>query len=164
MIQTQVRGSTSVKTYNLSPIYDRKALIETFWPMIQEGLTEILKYTLQGADTTVLLNEIAAGRALLWVGFVDGKYAGFTITRIDVVGKDARELYIWHVYVKPEFGGALKHGLKELEQYGKTQKCIRMVFRTRRNSDALVRKLGNEWHEGYVEVYKKLGAGENGRY
>ncbi len=146
---------------HLIPVYNLQAVFNS-WHLYVAGIEAVLRNS--GDDTNIekIYNEIMAGNLLLWVGFVDDKYAGFLTTSFAEVPMSGRSLWILHTFkVKKVHTNFLLEGLKIVEQFAKEKGCKSVKFYALRKP-WLDKFSYLGYNEGYVEMIKNLYEGKNG--
>lgn len=139
----------------LIPVYNLQAVLNT-WYLYVDGIEAVLRNS--GDDTNIekIYNEIMAGNLLLWVGLLDGVYAGFLTTCFQEIPMSGRSLWIVHTFkckkVPTDF---LLEGLEIVEKFAREKNCKRLKFYAIRKPwiDKLER-LG--FKEGYTEFIREV--------
>jgi len=141
--------------FNLLCVYDAAAIMRA-WPVISGGLEIMLENS--GSDTSLdkIYNDIMAGRLLLWVGMLDGEYAGFVTTQIVDLPPTKKHLWIVHAYkmvATPTMW--LLQAYQRLEEFAKVRGCDSIRFY------GLAKPWQNKFlalgfHLGYQEFVKEL--------
>ena len=128
------------------------------WKFLQEGIDRVGKTTIGDFSEAMLLNLIAKGELLLWMGFLDGNYCGFLTTRYDVSNFSDNFLTVVHAYIKAGtdpmvFWG----GFDAVKEHGRKLKCSKLRFYTTRDKAFEKRMAPIGWKVGYVEFTYDLG-------
>lgn len=151
MVESQV--------FKLIPVYNLQAVLNT-WNLYVQGIEAVLRNSGDDTNLEKIYNEIMAGNLLLWVAFVNGKYAGFLTTCFADVPMSGKSLWIVHTFkckkVPTDF---LIAGLEIIEEFAREKNCKSLKFYA-------IRKPWLEkfsylgYLEGYVEMIKNLNGGE----
>jgi hypothetical protein len=139
----------------LIPLYNLRGVLN-LWKYLEDGIEAILNNAGDYTSLEKIFNDIMAGQLLLWVGFVDGNYAGFATTKIVDVPPSKRHLWIVHAFKKKKVSSEWfleAHGI--LEVFSKKQGCQSIRFYGLRKpwQDKFF-ALG--YREGYVEFVKDI--------
>ena len=114
--------------FKLIPLYDLNAVLKT-WHLYQDGLEMILNNSGEDTNLTKVFNDIMSGKLLLWIGFVDGVYAGFLTTSFQQIFEGPKYGWVVHTYkrisVPTDF---LLEGLNQIEVFFKDQQCDYIKF------------------------------------
>lgn len=139
----------------LIPLYNLQAVFNT-WHFYVQGIEAVLRNSGDDTNLEKIYNEIMAGNLLLWVGMVDGKYAGFVTTCFQDLPMGSRSLWVVHTYkvikVPTEF---LLDGLTIIEKFAKEKGCksVKFYAKPKRWQDKLM-ALG--YAPGYTEFIKEV--------
>ena len=138
------------------PLWDTQAVLKN-WSIFTEGLEKIALHTDDEMDFNTLLNEILSGKLLMWIGFVDGEYNGFSTTKFSENSLGKRYLWVVHGYIKIEGDhDAWTEGMKVLEEFARKSNCSALKFYTDREKPYArkISKLG--WRITYTEFVKDI--------
>lgn len=142
--------------FKLVPLYDLQAVLNT-WKYYVPGVEAILNNSGNDTNLEKIYNDVMSGKLLLWVGFVNGAYAGFVTTSFHIVPMKGKFLWIVHTYKKIKVSSTfLLRGLLYLEGFAKDAGCRGIKFYAKEKpwQEKLVR-IGYE--PGYVEYIKNIG-------
>src|SRR5512139_2329508 len=145
-----------MNTFKLTPITSSQALLN-IWPAINKGIEKIMRRCAGDTDETEALNEILSNALTLWIGFIDGKYVGFTTTKVMLTPTYPQKKYLWvhHFYKKNEckedFMGLT---IDKLEEHARLMNCGEIKCGTTRRMDKMLMDKG--FVQSYVEWRKPL--------
>lgn len=139
----------------LIPVYNLQAVFNT-WHLYVPGIEAVLRNS--GDDTNIekIYNEIMAGNLLLWVGFIDEKYAGFLTTCFQEIPLAGRALWVVHAYKTPHTVSVwLLEGLRTVEKFAKEKGCKSVKFYALRKpwQEKLIAR---GYQPGYTEFVKEV--------
>lgn len=150
-IEQKPRPKVDFMRYEIKTKEEAEKFINVIWPTLVNGLDEIIESSKGDLSRGIVLKEVLNGYSNLWLGFVDGKYAGFATTTFNPHLDGLNFITIKQVYIKK--GTALEillKGQKKLFEFGKKLNCdkVRMVTNNLKERKAL-RRLG--WKPTYQE-------------
>lgn len=135
------------------PMFSRPNIkgITNILPEITEGIESVLTKTEGDISFQSILNDIFAGKLLLWIAYNEGNYVGFVTTRIDEVLNAKKYLSLVHCFIKKGQPKTMfELGVKHLEDFGKKVGCDAMRLWTIRDGwEKRLIPLG--WNQSYVE-------------
>lgn len=137
--------------YEIRTEAEFKKFTEIMWPVLIDGVNAVVETSKGDLSRGIVYKEIVNGYSQLWLGFIDGKYIGFTTTSLNNYLDGANFISIKQVYIKKGYGiQAILQGQKKLLEFGKGKGCTkaRMVTGILAERKAL-KKLG--WKPTYQE-------------
>jgi len=145
---------------NLIPITG-KNLIEK-WGFFTEGMDRLMKYGKNDENISMIYNDILAGNALLWAGFIDKKYSGFIVTQVMQAPFEEKRLLIRAIYSNGTLNGDIyTEGFKVLDDFCRQVGAKKMEFYTPRDK-AFERKLKDyNWKSKQVIFEREVSESEN---
>ncbi len=127
------------------------------WKYFREGFERILAHS-DGTDlVTNIYNDLLDGSLKLWVGFVDGRYAGFFTARVDPVPFGPVVFQVVHGYSDGTSGRwLLDEVFRRIEAIARQFGCSRIRFRTLREGGFMKKLAGKGYKKTFVEFSKVL--------
>lgn len=150
-IEPKSRPKVEFTRYEIKTKEEAEKFINLIWPTIVSGLDVVIESSSGDLSKGIVLKEILNGYTTLWLGFVDGKYAGFATTAFNPHLDGLNFITIKQVYIKPGTGLEIfLKGQKKIFEFGKKLNCdkVRMVTNNLKERKAL-KRLG--WKPTYQE-------------
>jgi hypothetical protein len=127
------------------PLYDPKAVMNV-WHRLVDGVEKVFSHADIDEDVTKMLNAILAGQKLLWLGFVDGVYAGFAVTSIHTTPTNPprKFMLVYAAYKNPKIDEDLTgRFFTKFEDYAQQNGCVQIeCYSTRKGFERYILKQG----------------------
>lgn len=137
----------------LIPIHG-KNLIDK-WGYFSEGMEKVQRYSKNDENITTVYNDILAGNAMIWAGFMEQRYVGFIVTQILFTPFEEKRLLIRSMFSKEKLtDDDYEAGFAELDNYARSMGVKTMEFQTQRDKgfDKILK--GQKWQKKYV-IYER---------
>lgn len=128
------------------------------WGTIRPGVIEVLRATGGGVEPEQVLEKLARGECLLWVGYLSG-YVGFAVTRVDEVDGH-KSLFVWMAHNSRRDVDTMHHAMPVLEAYAMDVGCD--VIDTNaapthtRSGKPMSKRLGDYGFKQHYVAYRKV--------
>jgi len=143
-----------------STIYTPDQLL-AFWQLMAKDCERVLAHGDNDEDMDSVFNEIMAGRILLWIIFVDEKYAGYLTTAIRTTTTRPVQRWLWISHLSKKLGvqaDIRAAAMSAMIEHAITERCSEIRFYSTRAMEKWTKDFG--FRPSYTEYKYTVQGGK----